>query len=71
MRVSMRTANYCVGLWLISAFASIAAAEAPVFDLVVYGGTTGGVAAAVQARRMGKSVVLIAAFCSTAISVIA
>ncbi len=28
-------------------------------DLVVYGGTSGGVAAAVQAARMGKSVVLI------------
>jgi choline dehydrogenase-like flavoprotein len=29
------------------------------YDIVVYGGTSGGVAAAVQARRMGKSVVLI------------
>jgi hypothetical protein len=29
------------------------------FDIVVYGGTSGGVAAAVQAARMGKSVVLI------------
>src|SRR5262245_13489154 len=29
------------------------------FDVVVYGGTCGGVAAAVQAARMGKSVVLI------------
>jgi hypothetical protein len=28
-------------------------------DVVIYGGTSGGVAAAVQARRMGKSVVLI------------
>src|SRR5687767_6663446 len=29
------------------------------YDVVVYGGTSGGVAAAVQVRRMGKSVVLI------------
>ena len=33
------------------------AAEA--YDVVIYGGTAGGVAAAVQAARMGKSVVLI------------
>ena len=30
------------------------------FDIVVYGGTSAGVAAAVQARRMGRSVVLVA-----------
>src|SRR4051794_41882751 len=29
------------------------------FDIVVYGGTSGGIAAAIQAARMGKSVVLI------------
>ena len=33
-------------------------AEAP-FDLVVYGGTSAGVIAAVQAKKMGKSVVLV------------
>src|SRR5262245_10554476 len=31
----------------------------PSYDLVVYGGTAGGVAAAVQAARMGRTVVLI------------
>ncbi|MHB8901571.1 MAG: FAD-dependent oxidoreductase [Thermoguttaceae bacterium] len=36
----------------------LGAAEAE-YDVVIYGGTSGGVAAAVQARRMGKSVVLI------------
>ncbi len=29
------------------------------FDVVVYGGTSGGIVAAIQSRRMGKSVVLI------------
>ena len=29
------------------------------YDIVIYGGTSGGIAAAVQAKRMGKSVVLI------------
>lgn len=36
----------------------VAGAEAT-YDVVVYGGTSSGVAAAVQAQRMGKSVVLI------------
>src|SRR5207302_9022213 len=29
------------------------------YDLVIYGGTSGGVAAAVQARRMGKTAIVI------------
>src|SRR4051812_6539538 len=37
---------------------SIHAAE-PIYDVVVYGGTSGGVVAAIQVARMGKSVVLI------------
>jgi hypothetical protein len=63
----------CIGL-LASSFAAATtpspglryyydAPEAPVVDVdvdvVVYGGTSGGVAAAVQAARMGKSAVLI------------
>lgn len=45
---------------LIAALAGPAAgAEPSRYDLVVYGGTSGGVAAAVQGARMGKSVVLI------------
>lgn len=48
-----------LGSWLIH-LATAAAADAPKeYDLVVYGGTSGGVAAAVQARRMGKSVLLV------------
>ncbi|PQO25203.1 xanthan lyase [Blastopirellula marina] len=35
------------------------AQQAPSYDLVVYGGTSAGVAAAVQAKQMGKSVVII------------
>jgi ribulose 1,5-bisphosphate synthetase/thiazole synthase len=35
------------------------AAQAQPYDLVVYGGTSAGVTAAVQAARMGKSVVLV------------
>ncbi len=34
--------------------------ETPEYDIVVYGGTSGGVIAAVQAAKMGKSVVLVA-----------
>jgi hypothetical protein len=32
---------------------------AEVFDIVVYGGTSAGVIAAVQAKRMGRTVVLV------------
>jgi hypothetical protein len=37
----------------------VAPGAEPVYDVVVYGGTSAGVAAAVQARRMGKSVILV------------
>jgi len=39
-------------------FTEIQSAE-PVYDVVVYGGTSAGVAAAVQARRMGKTAILV------------
>jgi FAD-dependent oxidoreductase family protein len=35
------------------------AADEPVYDLVIYGGTSGGVAAGVQVRRMGKTAVIV------------
>jgi hypothetical protein len=44
-------------LILLLAIARSVCAE--VFDVVVYGGTSAGVVAAVQARRMGRSVVLV------------
>ena len=45
-------------LWL-ALLATICQAAEPAADVFVYGGTSGGVIAAVQAARMGKSVVLI------------
>ena len=38
----------------------MAAQQPPTSDLVVYGGTSAGIIAAVQAKRMGKSVVVVA-----------
>ena len=38
---------------------NFASGEEPIYDVVVYGGTAGGVTAAIQCARMGKSVVLI------------
>ena len=38
----------------------MAAQQPPAYDLVVYGGTSAGIIAAVQAKRMGKSVVVVA-----------
>ena len=45
-------------LLTLSFIASTCAAEVIESDICVYGGTSGGVAAAVQAARMGKSVVI-------------
>jgi len=42
-----------------SLLSSVHAAEDLVYDVVVYGGTSGGVTSAIQAAKMGKSVVLI------------
>src|SRR5688572_3824467 len=45
---------------LIIGFITLSApARAQEYDVVVYGGTSGGVIAAVQAKMMGKSVVLV------------
>jgi hypothetical protein len=47
--------TFLIAFALLSSFAAAAVVES---DVCVYGGTSGGVAAAVQAARMGKSVVL-------------
>ena len=47
--------------WLLVTIAALPATAASPerFDVVVYGGTAAGVVAAVQARRMGRTVVLL------------
>ena len=45
--------------WLSPASAWTGRGAGPVYDIVVYGGTSGGLAAAIQARRMNLDVVLI------------
>jgi hypothetical protein len=47
------------GVASLTGCAPLGAADAPGFDVVVYGGTPGGVAAAVAAARMGASVLLV------------
>src|SRR3954468_4687952 len=43
----------------LALFFSIPTFAAETYDLVIYGGTSAGVAAALQARRMGKTVLII------------
>ena len=45
--------------WWSGLLASVAVASAAEYDVVVYGGTSAGVMAAVQAKAMGKTVVLV------------
>ena len=56
---ALLTALATCGLTLFPMISSAAEPELMPYDVVVYGGTSGGVVAAVQAARMGKSVVLI------------
>ncbi len=46
--------------WLLLLVGNVAPAVEPVYHVVIYGGTSAGVMAAVQADRLGKSVVLVA-----------
>ena len=58
----MKLCGWFVGLLLVAT--TLSGAETPLarYDVVVYGGTSGGVMAAVKAARMGKSVALIESF---------
>ncbi|MDB5294730.1 MAG: xanthan lyase [Phycisphaerales bacterium] len=57
----LAAAALAVGTPVVSAVPAAAAdpAAGPVYDVVVYGGTSAGVAAAAQARRMGKTAVIV------------
>src|SRR2546429_4982672 len=56
----MRNAFIVLAPLAVSLIASLPARGAEhQYDIVIYGGTSGGISAAVQAARMGKSVVLI------------
>src|SRR5687768_15442740 len=46
-------------LSFLAGLANIARAQDPIYDVVIYGGTSAGVAAAIQAARMSKSVIVI------------
>lgn len=48
-----------LSIFLLICSASIARGEEPLYDVVIYGGTSGGVAAAVQTSRLGKTAILI------------
>jgi glycine/D-amino acid oxidase-like deaminating enzyme len=45
--------------WFLGLFLAVAAVRGDDYDVVVYGGTSAGVTAAVQAKAMGKTVVLV------------
>jgi hypothetical protein len=51
--------HYVTCFLLLAAWLANGSAAAATYDLVVYGGTSAGVIAAVQAKRMGKTVVIV------------
>ncbi|MCB9940582.1 MAG: FAD-dependent oxidoreductase [Planctomycetaceae bacterium] len=53
----LRTFIASIALFLLTC--DLLQADEPTYDVVVYGGTSSGVAAAVQVKRMGKSTVII------------
>src|SRR5262245_15823088 len=52
-------AAFAIAALFVSLPKANALADERVYDLVVYGGTSGGIAAAIQAQRMGKTAILI------------
>lgn len=57
--INSRSFRALASFVLLAAFAASAQAQGDFHDVVIYGGTSGGIAAAIQTRRMGKTVVLI------------
>lgn len=55
----MKTNAVLLMLFLVFGNSPLLHGDGPVWDLVIYGGTSAGVSAAVQAKRMGKQVLLI------------
>lgn len=64
-RLNYRVSSALLGVWLLATAQSIpvaaqnAAPTGDTYDVVVYGGTSSGIVAAVQVRRMGKTVQLV------------
>lgn len=57
---SMRAMRMVIALTLLSSSCGVIPSDAPMqYDLVIYGGTPGGITAAVQAARMGKTALVI------------
>ena len=61
MRLSLQTVAVVLAYFLSGLIPASAqeVAKSPLYDIVVYGGTSGGIVAAIQAAKMQKSVVLI------------
>jgi len=55
----MRIPMTLLAIFFLTTLVSSAPAKEPVYDVVVYGGTSSGVMAAVQVKRMGRSVIII------------
>ena len=56
----IRILFFCCFIFFVGTFQfSCKAPEMGSFDLVIYGGTSGGIATAIQAKRMGKSVIVL------------
>lgn len=55
----LRTSLFLILCYATSACSIARAADEPTYDVVIYGGTSAGIAAAVQVKRMGGSVVVV------------
>ncbi len=55
----LRTSLFLILCYATSACSIVRATDATTYDVVIYGGTSAGIAAAVQVKRMGGSVIVI------------